>query len=438
MPKAKDNKWGDICERVDTCALTGAAAFAAGIQGAEVLANGPLWCYFYALRHLEHVEYDMAERFHGSQPDNNAVVFGSEKYLLAALKRLLQRERQPQLLLIESSCSMSLIGDDLDGIAAKAQLPFPFVTMDCGGMLGGFAEGYAKAGVKILDRLADDGVGLQKLAVNVLGCTDFYLNGAADREEICRLLAKGGYTVNSVPGGSCGIAGLRGVGATQLNIVVNEELGLPLAEYLQRRFGTPYVLAGVPYGVQGTLRWLECINAALPAPGLDALRQEGASLREYLTGWINETHSLWGSMWFDTALVSAQQTIALCMAQALRDEWADMARLIVLCQRRLPRSGADNYCGAADEVHELGCGELRLEELLQDAGKMLLLGSSSESSLLYRRHGYNFLNCNIAFPANDEIFLTRQPFAGFNGCRYMLQRLWNAYIGKRLQEAGAR
>ena len=48
MSKLVDNHWGNICERVDTCALTGAAAFAAGIKDAKILANGPLWCYFYA------------------------------------------------------------------------------------------------------------------------------------------------------------------------------------------------------------------------------------------------------------------------------------------------------------------------------------------------------------------------------------------------------
>ena len=50
-------EWGNVCSRVDTCALTGAAAFFTGIKGAEVLVNGPLWCYFYALRHLEKSNY---------------------------------------------------------------------------------------------------------------------------------------------------------------------------------------------------------------------------------------------------------------------------------------------------------------------------------------------------------------------------------------------
>ena len=59
-------EWGNVCSRVDTCALTGAAAFFTGIKGAEVLVNGPLWCYFYALRHLEKSNSRLGERFHGS------------------------------------------------------------------------------------------------------------------------------------------------------------------------------------------------------------------------------------------------------------------------------------------------------------------------------------------------------------------------------------
>ena len=56
-------EWGNVCSRVDTCALTGAAAFFTGIKGAEVLVNGPLWCYFYALRHLEKSNSRLGERF---------------------------------------------------------------------------------------------------------------------------------------------------------------------------------------------------------------------------------------------------------------------------------------------------------------------------------------------------------------------------------------
>ena len=137
--------WGNICERVDTCALTGAGAFFAAIDKSEVLINGPLWCYFYALRHLEKARPDMYTRFYGSQPDNNAVIYGSEEYVTQELRRMLEDGHKPSVLLLESSCSLSLIGDDLAGMARKLELPFPVVTLDSGGMVGGFAAGCQEA-----------------------------------------------------------------------------------------------------------------------------------------------------------------------------------------------------------------------------------------------------------------------------------------------------
>lgn len=435
MSRMADNAWGNICERVDTCALTGAAAFAAGIPDAEILANGPLWCYFYALRYLEHAESDAAERFHGSQPDNSAVIYGSEKCLLETLQRLLGRETKPNLLLIESSCSMSLIGDDLNGIARKANIAFPFVTMDCGGLLGGFAEGYAKAGIKILEAIADDGATAEENSVNILGMTPFYLNGQADCEEIARLLRLMGCRIQAAVGCGSYTKDLRQLGKAGLNIVTNEELGLPLAEYLQKRFGTPYILAGLPYGIEGTLIWLESIRQALPTIKTERVQKEAAQRQNRVMGWLNEIRSLWGSLWFDKAVVSAPPTAALCMAQALRNEWADMGRLTILCQRLLPKSTFARYCDAADAVYTAGVGQDKTETCFEDDGQsLLLLGSSSEASLLYRQKHPRFLNCNIAFPSNDEVFWLQHPFAGLNGSSYMLQRLWNSYINKRLQE----
>ena len=190
---SKRQQWSNICNRVDTCALTGAAAFVAGIPQSEVLINGPLWCYFYALRYLERADYTTSLRIRGSQPDNNAVVYGAEKYIVQALQNLMAEGQKPSVLLLESSCSMSLIGDDLKGIVRKEDLPFPVITLDCGGMLGGFAEGYTRAAQAAFELLLPKQAAERRpLAVNLIGQTDFYLQGAADTEELQRVLELAG------------------------------------------------------------------------------------------------------------------------------------------------------------------------------------------------------------------------------------------------------
>ncbi len=403
----------------------------AAINGSEILVNGPLWCYFYALRHLEKARNDMYLRFHGSQPDNNAVIYGSEEYVTQELRRMLDEGSKPSILLIESSCSLSLIGDDLAGMARKLALPFPVVTLDCGGMVGGFAAGYVKAALKTLELLLPQNIDVQPMAVNILGQTDFYLQGAADTGELKRLLQLAGYSVLCTPGSECSVEELKQLGAAALNIVTNTELGLELAEYLHKRYGTPYIVAGLPYGLQGTLAWIRKINEALPATSMQTLEAEAATQGSYLLSRNNEAVALWGSLWFDEVVVSAPATQALCLAQALRTEWTDIGKLSVICQQAPAKELA---CDTADAVYTVGEDDAAISNCLKTCDNVLLLASSSESSVLYRRERCNFTSCNIAYPANDEVFIVQQPMVGLRGSGYMLQRLWNCFIQQKKEK----
>lgn len=420
-------EWGNVCSRVDTCALTGAAAFFTGIKGAEVLVNGPLWCYFYALRHLEKANGRLGERFHGSQPDNNAVVYGTEECLTEALEYI-RENRQPSILLIENSCSVSLIGDDIEGIAAKADLPFPVVAMDSGGLNGGFAEGYSRASLRLWQYLDLPAIKTKcHLGVNLLGCTTAYFNGKNDIEEIKRILETVDYRIIAVPGANSDFDMLQKVPAAQLNIVINEELGLETAKYLKERYDIPYVVAGMPYGIKGTLRWLEKITAVLPTD-ISNIYEECAKMTEELVSASNEARVTWGELWFDKIIVAAPGSTAVCIAQALREEWADTEKLTVICQNQVKRLPLPQE---ADEILIAAQDSKKIEQLLHQADNALILGSSSESSVLMRENKH-FYSCNIAYPVQDELLLAAAPFVGIHGAGHMLQRLWNLKIRSHL------
>ena len=153
-----------------------------------------------------------------------------------------------------------------------------------------------------------------------------------------------------------------------------------------------------------------------------------------MTCWLNDARCQWGDLWHDQVLVNAPPTQALCLAQGLRREFLDTAKLVVLCQRQLPYSQSEDYCQEADSVFLAGDSSFSWDEVASAQGSLLLLGSSSESSLLYRRGLKNFQSCNIAYPANEEIFLTKQPLVGLEGSKQFLQRLWNGFIQKRLRQ----
>ena len=81
----RDNDFKTSCHHMSTCALTGASAFFDAIPGSFMLINGPLWCYFYAMKYVEDYDASALRRFHCTQPEGNALVYGTEKDLLAGL-----------------------------------------------------------------------------------------------------------------------------------------------------------------------------------------------------------------------------------------------------------------------------------------------------------------------------------------------------------------
>ena len=78
------SEWKNSCHRIGTCALTGSAALFASIPGSYVIVNGPLWCYFYAMKYIDDSMPGAAERFYCTQPDQNSVA--SIQTAIAAVK----------------------------------------------------------------------------------------------------------------------------------------------------------------------------------------------------------------------------------------------------------------------------------------------------------------------------------------------------------------
>ena len=108
-----------------------------------------------------------------------------------------------------------------------------------------------------------------------------------------------------------------------------------------------------------------------------------------------------------------------------------MGRLTVICQQSLPQLPE---CEAADAVYVVGQDDEAIEQYLDTCNNVLVLASSSESSVLYRRNECSFIPCNIAYPAQDDIFFSKTPFVGFKGCLHLQERLWNKFRADLLQK----
>lgn len=423
---AGKEQWGDVCTQVNTCALTGAAAFFAGIPDAAIVANGPLWCYFYALRYLEKPCSGVAKRFFGTQPDNNAVVYGTEECLLEVLQSIRQSSR-PSVLLIENSCSVSLIGDDIAGIAAQADMPCPVVCIDSGGLTGGFWEGYrsaAKAYFEVMP-LQKRGI-VEPNTVNLLGCTPAYYNAENDLQELKRMLGLAGYKILACPGAGSSTGEIAAMTQAELNVVIHAELGLNLAQYLQQEYGMPYLSLLPPYGMESSLNWLKTIGQRMSTgdQSLHTIKREADRINQRLRTATREMQRLWGEPRFERTLLAAPSSVALSMAQALCSEWIATGSLTAVLHDGMSYPAPD----CIDTILDGQRDSQAIEGQLANMAAGLLLASGQEKAILQRQAVTEVACQNISLPVYDEIILHDRPFMGLCGSYHMVERLWNQYM----------
>ena len=452
----RDNDFKTSCHHMSTCALTGASAFFDAIPGSFMLINGPLWCYFYAMKYVEDYDASALRRFHCTQPEGNALVYGTEKDLLAGLD-FVKANFTPERVFLLNNCSVSLVGDDIAGIAAKAELPFPVYAADCGGIAGDFAEGYEIALLRVIAEVKKNAEAKRDLAdvseansknadeakvsenlnletidckpsVNLLGLSPTYFRGEEDIKEIRRILEMAGYHINAIPGGGSAWSEIMQLPQADLNLVLRDELALKAAKELQAKFGTPYLSVGMPYGIAGTLRWLDAINAVLPAKNREAIRQEAETVNARLQFRSSNMQSLWGPLWFDNILIAAPPSEAAGIAEAVRGEWADTGNLVIHFTQdtALRPQAATKICIA-------GKDDTAMKETFENWSGGLVMGSSLEASRLVRLKK-TFVNCNIVLPAYHEIIATDSPLCGIRGAAYLFERIWNAKLSGCMDE----
>lgn len=418
-------EWGAACHFSGTCALTGSATFFVSIPGSYVMVNGPLWCYFYAMRHVESVIPGVASRFYCTQPSQTSLIYGTEQDLNEGFEYL-KKNVSPERLFIQNNCSISMVGDDLKGIAAKAKLPYPVYTIDSGGLSGSFEGGYSKALVLVVNEMK-----AQKTvdnSVNILGLSNTIFRGMANGKEITRLLEESGISVISTPGLGDKWEQIMEAPKAALNVVVRDELGLSAAEKMKEIFGIPYISIGLPFGIDGTIDWLSQVKKALPGLELSKVECEAKEKKEKLKHIGSNNESMWGPLWFDRILVSAPPSEAMGIADAIRNEWVDTEKLIihflVPCDLN-PRS--------ADIIRNVGKDDQGIKEDYDAWVDGLVLGSSHEAARLIRLQK-KFMSINITRPSYNEVAVDDLPICGLRGAEYLFGRLWNVKLFRRMEE----
>ena len=213
--------------------------------------------------------------------DETDIAMGQTYRLEATLRRVVDTDR-PKVVFLQPSAVPEVIGMDMYAIANLLADEFPetkLVPLGHGSFAISQHKGVEEAMTAIVKALAEDVSRTEVPTYNVLGtCPDLF-NFGADLLEIERMM-RGAFGMEAVCrlSSACSVTDIRRIGAAHINIVIRRE-GVAAAEYLKKRFGTPYVYAR-PYGVRATSDWLRRVGEALgTAPSAEFIRTEEDLIR---------------------------------------------------------------------------------------------------------------------------------------------------------------
>lgn len=322
------------------CQMTGAAAAILSLKDACVVFNGPRWCSVIAERELTSHNYDYMYRTYCSHIEQCDLLFGTEDKLNKVFEEIVQEGKKPSLVAVLTSCSIGLIGDDVEGIVKAQGLDCPTFAVDAGGLTGLYEEGYQLAFIKLLQGLNLQPCEPEPRRINLLGFNNTDPCNQGDVMELKRLLKLVGVEVGVCLGQEeLTLDQLQELPKAALNVVLVEELSQQLAEYLKQELKQEYIIAPMPYGPKQTHGWLEAIGKALKI-GLATkeLDYEIYRLNEDVGQQLAMMKYRIPKLNYNGALIYMPYSKAIALAKALKEEQLQLPKIEIRIEGNYQRN----------------------------------------------------------------------------------------------------
>ena len=233
------------------------------VQGAIVLEYGPAGTTHYSMGLYGGLGLRFQNRLFTTHMSEDDVVMGDVTRLEEALVEL-DKNYAPKVIFVVASSVTAVIGTDIKGVCRYMQneVKAKLVAFEQGGFRGDYSVGLAETYKLLVRNLPQKGVAQEKGLYNIIGASAWRYRMASDIWEVKSLLSEAlGLSCNACLCCDTSVEELQAMGKAQVNIVLGNE-GLAAAQYLEEKFGTPYVYVA-PYGYSGTVRFLESVGEAV-------------------------------------------------------------------------------------------------------------------------------------------------------------------------------
>lgn len=268
--------------RLGGCTLTGALSVTSHVRDTITIIHGPKGCAHHnaSLLHAVWLENDQVAMpsLMSTALGESDVIFGGEDALRAAIRRA--ADTGITAVFVLSTCIADTIGDDTGAVCAE-EYGIPVISIPTAGFLGGtFQDGMNNALIA-LARLSPQCSRIN--GINLIGEMNLEYEVQENASEVIRLLSLLGQDVNLRFVHDITFGEIGSLGSARLNILRSPAL-IPVGEFLNERFGTPYI-ASFPHGLAGTLTFLEEVAGACGLDAGSAVALETACQNEMITAF---------------------------------------------------------------------------------------------------------------------------------------------------------
>lgn len=436
--------------------LTGIVNAVSGVKDALVILNGPTGCrlsnaYFVSSQDV-YKDYiadptDLNDDFFMRQLripstalDEFDFIFSSEPKLLELLKKIGNNDFY-KLVVIVNSSGTSLIGDDLNKIIKKSGIKKDYITIETSGYSDDVFLGFQKTVLKMLDKfaLSDPEFSIERdsKSVNIIGFSLLQYNWFNDLQEIKEILQLLGIKTNSIICTDMEVNDFKKLRNAGLNLIISEEYGNMIGQYLYKNLGIPYIGAGMnqnndtflfsPYGFNFTDDLVDKLSSYFKVSKKDYIyERDKIKRRSYLAiNNITGTRGLLKGLRFGIFADSYQ---VYPLVKFLY-EYLGLYPVLI----GLKGIGIHNLTAIKNFVEDKGLDTLILETYNQfDLRKYMktlsldiIFGNSLERNIL-KSLEKDFIYINIYTPDDGRTNLTFKPLMGIDGVLTILEEIINS------------
>ena len=351
--------------------------------------------------------------------DKDDVIMGKQDRLVDAIREL-DEQFIPEIIFVVATSVTGVIGLDLEGIIfeIRDQVKAKLIAFPSGGFCGDYQWGTKKVYESLINEVVRAPDKKVDKLVNIIGPTTDTFNYQSDIAEIERLLGLLGIKIHTIFTADTAVEKIRTMSEVSLNIVTRD-IGLDVAKLMKDKFNIPY-LYGLPFGIRGTVEWLEKIA------GLLDLQLKPDVLERELLRYGGTLEELLGSGQRIDALgitVACPYDYAVGMVSFVKQQWGLKTHLVVLPVK-------PDREDAEEELKDMGVEAVLTEP---ENNELVSCLKKEKIDVIYGNYHHLQLAHNVpikfhaAFPSFDHIYqYDGTPFVGFRGSAYLTQQLVNS------------